>query len=274
MDILEDSDWEFRLPSGLGDLLRVLGASRRSEVEDLRARLLAEHLAAARRGRVASVVAQVELGEVAGEVLERGAIVLGLRGSGKTTGAASIALECRRRSGRKVLAVGIPGEACEALGFRQVRLEDLVEGRESGWVERSILVVDEAGLGRAAARVGADHPLRAWLAVGRHREIAVVWVAQHGAQVARECFRYGSVLCCRRLDPVAVEFDREELREALGRVCDVQASLEARGEDLGRWAVWVVGGRYWVSRLERPAAWEDRWSHAWAERPWQDRGRP
>jgi hypothetical protein len=192
---------------------RLLLPEQRDPAEDLRLRLLHLQLAKELDGGVVAV-GSCDLAAIAGSGERCDLLVMGARGAGKTAAAAWFAQTAARAKGCDVLAVGWPDAAAQALGFRAVAT---LPSRPRDCV----LLMDEAGL-RVKSGKRSD-VLFETLVLARHLGTSCVWTSQGLGSVHRDVLRLELGLLCKRIDPFASRFDRDETQDVLARAVAIQS---------------------------------------------------
>lgn len=141
-------------------------------------------------------------------------VILGDRGAGKTALGVRLAQEYAS-VGLVPQAFGMAEDAAAAVGLEVV--SDVARSRGT------VLVVDETGVAGIKPEILRDK-VRQRMARARHDESVSVWIAQSGAHVPPEVFRFRGSLWVKRYDALASSFDREELGELLPQLIRLWSS--------------------------------------------------
>lgn len=251
---------------GIGDLLRIIGRgaellgpllSRGTAVDPLDA-LRAQHLQLQidEMSRGSTVALQVPtMGSMIDRDERQDHLFIGDRGGGKTAAAAYLA-QLYQHSGREVAAIGLTDHASEKLG-----IPHMIKSRFQR-ATNMVLLIDEAGLtvGKTARQ---NTELRSMLALARHRNLSLIWVAQHTAMLNVEILRFGATIWFKRIDPVAQLFDRDELKPILSAVVALQAQHPWLAEPSGVLA--LHQGGWHATKNDLPIGWSDTVSKQFAQ---------
>lgn len=227
--------------------------SRPSVLEQLQVRMLA--LQVAKLEQAVAVVSRFRFEELLAED-RTDYVICGERGAGKTAFAVALA-QLLDRSGRKPYGVDMPQQACEALGLTPLRFADALGA------EGAALVVDEAELRVPSGK--RQRALYELLALARQSDTCVLWTSQGLSGVARDVLRQGCVYAFLRLDPMAIQWDREEALPILSQVVRIQQAMPELAMPGG--VVLCGGGRFAAAcDVPLPAGWTDRTSRLWRVR--------
>ena len=184
-------------------------------------------------------------------------VVCGRRGSGKTATAGQLAQGLSRAQGTRLVFLGWPPWAADALGG------ELVPTGELSNLTDAVVVIDEAGL---RFRAGRRHQeLYEVLALARQRGLSLVWTSQGTSGVPRDVLRMEVALAFKALDPIAAMMDREELTELTAQVQTIQERFPALREQTGM-TVCMDGAWAGVSDCGLPLGWTEEVSKLWRHR--------
>lgn len=243
----EPPDLEFSLP-GSAILRLVQGLlAKPNRMDQLREKLLELELAKAMGAGVVAYQA-VELDDLA--AARRDWVLCGLRGSGKTATAVSLARRMADALGMRAYGVGWSTKAAEAVGLSPV------SWASARGLQSAVLVLDEF-------RLLDVPPSELWrvLALGRQRECATICTAQSTAAITPDVFRIGVSIGWTAVDVVASQFEREELVSVTAAARTILAQLPSPG---GLAA--LCDGAWYGSRVPLPEGWTNEVSRLWSGR--------